>query len=60
MSNNRKNMNEIIKTNYSKITTISKNENKVYIIQYYMFNDEKINRIYKTSRKSSSFNSFFV
>ena len=26
MSDNRKNMNEIIKTNYSKITTISKNE----------------------------------
>ena len=26
MSNYRKNMNEIIKTNYSKITTISKNE----------------------------------
>ena len=53
MSDDRKNMNEIIKTNYSKTTTISKNENKVYIIQYYMFNDEKINRIYRTKRKSS-------
>ena len=34
-------------------------KNKVYIIQYYMFNDEKINRIYMTSINSSSFNSLF-